>query len=171
MKKAMVKYWLVLVGSGALGILLHFLYDWFPNPVTAVFSPVRESLWEHTKLIFWPLLLAGAALGRGARPERTAWRLAAPLSSFSMLGVAYVYHILLRGESLAFDIGLYFAFLGVGFLLPRWLLPRVGKAGAVAELMVLITAALTVWWTFAPPVGVLFADLSEGVRTFFTIPV
>lgn len=173
MKKTMVKYWMVLVGSTVLGILLHFLYDWLPNPVTAVFSPVRESLWEHTKLIFWPLLLAGTALGRGTRPARTAWRLAALLSSFSMLGIAYVYHILLRGDSLVFDIGLYFAFIGVGFLLSRWLLSRVGKPGAgiAVELLGLIMAALIVWWTFAPPVGVLFADLGEGLRTFLTIPV
>ena len=31
-----------LVGTGA-----HFLYDWSPNVLFAMLSPVRESVWEH----------------------------------------------------------------------------------------------------------------------------
>ena len=30
---------------------------------------------------------------------------------------------------------------------------------------------MLVWFTFFPPEGVLFADLSGAVRTFLTIPV
>ena len=43
----------VLVGTG-----VHFLYDWSPNVLFAMLSPVRESVWEHGKLIFWPMLAA-----------------------------------------------------------------------------------------------------------------
>ena len=32
----------VLVGTG-----VHFLYDWSPNVLFAMLSPVRESVWEH----------------------------------------------------------------------------------------------------------------------------
>ena len=38
------------------GTGLHFLYTWMPNPVTAVFSSVNESTWEHLKLLFFPML-------------------------------------------------------------------------------------------------------------------
>ena len=41
--------------STLVGTLLHFLYEWFPSPVVAVFSGVNESTWEHMKLLFWPL--------------------------------------------------------------------------------------------------------------------
>ena len=39
----------VLAGAG-----LHFVYGLCPNGVTALFSPVNESIWEHTKILFWP---------------------------------------------------------------------------------------------------------------------
>ena len=40
------------------GTLLHFLYDWTGGSIlTAPFSGVNESTWEHMKLLYWPLLL------------------------------------------------------------------------------------------------------------------
>ena len=31
---------------------LHFLYDWLPNPIISIFTPVNESIAEHMKLIY-----------------------------------------------------------------------------------------------------------------------
>jgi hypothetical protein len=39
------------------GAALHFLYEAVPNPLTALISPINESVWEHLKLLFWPMLL------------------------------------------------------------------------------------------------------------------
>ena len=40
-----------------LGILLHFTYEFFgENIFIASFSAVNESVWEHLKLLFFPLL-------------------------------------------------------------------------------------------------------------------
>ncbi len=40
------------------GTLSHFLYDWSgQNPVVGLFTPVNESVWEHMKLLFFPMLL------------------------------------------------------------------------------------------------------------------
>ncbi len=39
-------------GVFALTFLFHFLYEWFPNNVFAVFFPVNESIWEHMKLLY-----------------------------------------------------------------------------------------------------------------------
>ena len=40
------------------GSLAHFLYDWTGNnPVVGLFTPVNESIWEHMKLLFFPMLL------------------------------------------------------------------------------------------------------------------
>lgn len=49
---------------GVIGIFLlcvgcHFIYDWFPNALTAIFFPVNESIWEHMKLFVTPYLLFG----------------------------------------------------------------------------------------------------------------
>ncbi len=74
MKSLNKKVFVVWLGTMVLGVLLHFLYEWLPNPLTALLAPVRESLWEHVKLIFWPLLLAGAVLtGTGGGTARAPW--------------------------------------------------------------------------------------------------
>lgn len=40
------------------GTLLHFAYNWSGNNIfIGLFAPVNESIWEHTKLIFFPMLL------------------------------------------------------------------------------------------------------------------
>ncbi len=39
-----------------LGTLLHFLYEWSgKSTLSALFSGVNESTWEHMKLLFFPL--------------------------------------------------------------------------------------------------------------------
>lgn len=39
------------------GTLSHFLYDWTgQNPVIGLFTPINESIWEHMKLLFFPML-------------------------------------------------------------------------------------------------------------------
>lgn len=42
----------------ALGILLHFTYEWSGgNTIVGLFSAINESTWEHLKLAFFPMLL------------------------------------------------------------------------------------------------------------------
>lgn len=59
MKKS-IGAWQMLgfIFTGVMGTLLHFLYDWSgQNPVVGAFSAVNESVWEHTKLLFFPMLV------------------------------------------------------------------------------------------------------------------
>lgn len=40
------------------GALAHFLYEWTGNNFAiGLFTPINESVWEHMKLIFFPMLL------------------------------------------------------------------------------------------------------------------
>ena len=55
---------LLFVVATLAGACLHFVYALFPNAVTACFSPVQESLWEHLKLLYWPHLAASLLLAR-----------------------------------------------------------------------------------------------------------
>lgn len=39
------------------GSLTHFFYEWSGhNPIVGLFTPVNESIWEHMKLLFFPML-------------------------------------------------------------------------------------------------------------------
>jgi len=41
-----------------LGVILHFAYELSgENLIVGLFSPVNESVWEHLKLLFFPMLL------------------------------------------------------------------------------------------------------------------
>ena len=41
-----------------MGTLLHFLFDWMGRGiVVGMFSAVNESIWEHMKLLYWPMLM------------------------------------------------------------------------------------------------------------------
>ena len=90
---------LILTAAAAIlaGCVLHFLYEWQPSAITALFSPVNESLWEHVKLVFWPFLGAALLLNRdrpgGARP----WLLVLPGLCALTLILGWVYHVALGG--------------------------------------------------------------------------
>ena len=79
------KWGLVFTLAVLGGAALHFLYDVWPNPLTAVLAPVNESVWEHLKLLYWPFLAAAFVLARGADDAGGRWcgllvgLLAAPL--------------------------------------------------------------------------------------------
>ena len=58
--KRSLKLWQIggFVFTGIAGVLLHFLYDWTNQSiVVAPFSAVNESIWEHMKLLFFPMFV------------------------------------------------------------------------------------------------------------------
>jgi len=51
----------ILLGIPVLiifGSLMHFVYEWSGNStIVGIFAPVNESVWEHLKMTFWPMLI------------------------------------------------------------------------------------------------------------------
>ena len=43
----------------ALCFVFHFVYDVLPSPITAIFFPVNESIWEHIKMLFSAIIFNG----------------------------------------------------------------------------------------------------------------
>ena len=173
MKKSTKTLLFAYLIAAAAGVLLHFLYQWLPNPVFALISPVRESVWEHVKLLYFPLLVVSLVMGRGNSSGRAPWLLSMVVSCAVMLGAGYLYHVTFRGEAMAVDLILFFLPLALGFLLPRvlWLLCEWPGTDKLAWGLAALLGALIVWFTFFPPMTALFADLSGALRTFLTIPV
>nr|WP_300326809.1 DUF6512 family protein [uncultured Anaerostipes sp.] len=53
------KYYIILgiIFVLIMGTLSHFLYQWMnQNTLIGLFCPVNESVWEHMKLVFFPML-------------------------------------------------------------------------------------------------------------------
>lgn len=57
--KKILNYQIIsIIASIILGTLLHFTYEWSGNnPIIGIFSAVNESVWEHLKLSFFPMLI------------------------------------------------------------------------------------------------------------------
>ena len=53
------RIWIYIIGTFLLAFPFHFGYDIFPNPVSAIFFPVNESIWEHMKMLFTTYLCFG----------------------------------------------------------------------------------------------------------------
>ena len=55
-------WWWVLIMSiivVGFGVLFHYTYEWSKeNPYVGTFSAINESVWEHLKLLFYPLIIA-----------------------------------------------------------------------------------------------------------------
>lgn len=47
------------IGIFLLCFLFHFIYEWLPSSITAIFFPVNESIWEHMKLLFSAIIFYG----------------------------------------------------------------------------------------------------------------
>lgn len=44
--------------ASILGTIFHFIFDWTNgNKLVGLFFPVNESIWEHLKLIFYPIII------------------------------------------------------------------------------------------------------------------
>lgn len=60
--------------TSAAGYLLHFMYEWSnKNTLIAVFSAVNESVWEHMKLIFFPLFVFALIQRQFYKKDNNFW--------------------------------------------------------------------------------------------------
>ena len=150
------KWWTVCFLSILAGSALHFLYDLWPNPLTAVFAPVNESVWEHLKLLYWPFLAAAFVLTKDEADGRKSWcSLLAGLLGTPLLLLG-TYYTLLSGFALyglPLDLILYALAMAGGFAL-AWHLQRARLPAWLCGVLVIaagIYGAARALFSFAPP--------------------
>lgn len=163
---------LILTAAAAIlaGCVLHFLYEWQPSAITALFSPVNESLWEHVKLVFWPFLGAALLLNRDRPGGAQPWLLVLPGLCALTLILGWVYHVALGGEALWVDIAIYVLVMLLGFwLATRFSGPFKGGKWVLPIVAVIALALLIGWFTLYPPEGLLFRDLA-AVGSWLPLP-
>ena len=167
----MKKYWQMagFVFTAVAGTLLHFLFDWTGgNVAAALFSAVNESIWEHLKLLFYPMVMVAVAeYFVWGRKTESFWciKLIGILIGFGLIvGVYYTYTGALGVHADWFNITLFFLAAGLAFWVETKLLQkdfRCANGRWAAMLIFLIAVAFTVF-TFAPPHIPLFQDPATG---------
>lgn len=156
--------------TAVLGTLLHFLFDWTGGAVAAaLFSAVNESIWEHMKLLFYPMLLFAVIQWRvWGREAQGFWRvkLAGITVGLALIPVLYyTYTGALGVEADWFNIAIFFLTAGAVFWAETKFLLR-GRVrplhlGIAAGLLCLMVLTFTVL-TFLPPKLPLFQDPVTG---------
>ena len=155
----------------AAGTALHFLYQWSEESVAAApFAAVNESVWEHMKLLFWPMLLwAGAeraVLGGYSRGFWPAKALGTLLGLALIPALYYTYTGALDVSVMWVDIAIFFVAAAAAFLAETRMLARDwrcrGGARASALVLLLLLSAAFVLCTFVPPRVPLFRDPVTG---------
>ena len=155
----------------AAGTALHFLYQWSGESVAAApFAAVNESVWEHMKLLFWPMLLwAGAeraVLGGYSRGFWPAKALGTLLGLALIPALYYTYTGALGVSVMWVDIAIFFVAAAAAFLAETRMLARDwrcrGGARASALVLLLLLSAAFVLCTVVPPRVPLFRDPVTG---------
>ena len=162
------KFIIAAIAASLFGFGLHFLYDLLPGSLSALISPVNESVWEHLKLLFWPTMIATFFLARSAdHPHRlwSAFLVSQLLMPLFLLGIYYLLETGFGISALWIDISLYFITMFLGFYLAYLLYGKAQpeKAGGILLLLVLLYGACLILFSFAAPPLEIFIP-KEGLH-------
>jgi hypothetical protein len=108
--------------TAILGTLLHFFFDWTGGSIiAALFSAVNESIWEHMKLLYYPMFLFALVEYRyWGRGMENFWcvKLVGQLVGLALIPVLYyTYTGTLGVEADWFNIAIFFLAAALSFFL------------------------------------------------------
>ncbi len=158
------------------GVLLHFAFDWTnQNAFVGLFSAVNESIWEHLKLLFYPVIIFSIyeyfLYGKNIPSFIPLRTLGVFIALFFIVSAYYTYSGII-GEHYAFvDIALFFIAVVIVFFFTAIAIknkPTVTKLSVSLSLIsIVIFAILLSVWTFNPPHINLFRDVPNGTYGIF----
>lgn len=108
-----------------LGSLFHFLYQWSGNLLMiGLFFPMNESIWEHLKLTFYPILIVWFLCSRSVRLERPlTWihnlvgsTISILISSILIIAIYYSFRYAFNMSGIVLDLIAYFLGMYLGQL-------------------------------------------------------
>ncbi len=147
-----------IIFVSALGTLFQFLYKWSGNNFfIGFFTSVNESVWEHTKLFFFPMLIYSVYLCKKNGRDYPGIKSAAAsgiLSGVSFIIVSYYTYSGIAGFHVSFiDISIFYISVILSFLIV-YKLALSRKAVNFYTLLLIIDIALIclyVIFTLFPP--------------------
>lgn len=149
----------------ALGALSHFVYEWTgQNQLAGLFTPVSESVWEHMKLLFFPMLLTAlflTVLLKRTYPYIFTGMLAGLLTGTAGIPVLFYTYSGILGYCIpAVDIAIFYINVGIGSFVAYQLTISV-YAESLHHLLcclALLTLAAFVLFSYEPPTLGIFAQ-------------
>ena len=150
-----------------IGTLSHFLYEWTGrNSLAGLFTPVNESVWEHLKLLFFPMFLYGVFICARLSQEYPCLAYAYPLGilavTFAIPVLFYTYSGILGRTYTPIDILIFyisvilaFSIVYIGTSRCRQQSPFLQKSSLILWLLVFLLAiAFMVFTVYTPSLGI-----------------
>ena len=142
-----------------VGTLLHFTYEWSDrNMLVGLISAVNESVWEHMKLVFFPMLLYSFYMNRKLKKEYpcilSALNFGILLGTLCIPVLFYTYSGILGYNTFILDIGTFIGSVLTAFYAVYKLAAscRLQRFSIPLRLAVLFLAVCFAVFTFAPGV-------------------
>lgn len=147
------------------GTLAHFLYGWTGNnPIVGLFTPINESVWEHIKLLFFPMLLYSLIMilkfHRKYSCITSALCFGILVGAFLIPLFYYTYTFILNKNVFILDIGTFIASIVIAFWLSYKLTLscRLESHTSLLCIMVCLLFACFLAFTYRPPNITIFQD-------------
>lgn len=147
----------------AMAVLFHFLYEFSSNQAwVGVFTATNESVFEHTKLLFYPYIIYSIIeyffIGKGHQGFLSVKALSAILLPIVVIVFFYTYTGVWGEQSMIVDIASTFVYALSSFILSFCMLRQGVKPIVWTIPVLLLFIMLTTWWSFSPPKIQLFYD-------------
>lgn len=172
-KSKLIKAQLIaILFSLILGTLLHFTYKWSgKNLFVGSFSAVNESVWEHLKLVFYPMLIATIIEYFFVKDVANNYIEAKAIGIFTAMAFIVVtfftYSGIIGTSIIVIDILIFILSIILGEYVAYRLMKRKDESTVTTESLAIIILAFLllcfVIFTYLPPEVNLFRDVTTGV--------
>ena len=152
-----------------LGTLLHFTFNWSNNNIlVGTFSPINESIWEHLKLLFFPMLLTTIIVffykGKFISNYLCAKVLGIIISISFIVVFFYTYTGIIGTNFTIVDIASFFIAVILGqYVAYKKMHSTIFCNNTIAIIILLVICLSFVLFTFFPPHIPLFQDPITGM--------
>lgn len=155
-----------LVFTGILGTILHFVFDWTNQSViSALFCAVNESIWEHMKLLYFPMFafsLIQADKFKYLYSNFWCIKLSGLLIGLVTIPTIYYTYTGILGISADwFNILIFFISAAISFYVETILIKNCRRcifSSTVSLIIILLIGIVFIIFTFSPPKIPLFQD-------------
>ena len=163
---------IVILFSLILGTLLHFTYEWSgENLFIGSFSAVNESVWEHLKLVFYPMLIAAIVEYFFVKDVSNNYVEAKTIGIFTAICFIIVsfftYSGIIGTSIIVIDILIFIISIILGEYVAYRLMKRENESTVTTEslsIIILVFLLLCfIIFTYLPPEVNLFRDVTTGI--------
>jgi len=149
-----------------IGFIIHNLYDWFPNILINIISPVNESIFDHIKLIFtsyiiW--LIVKYFIYKNNNLEENNLILKEVITTlFSIILFLIIFLPIYNkfGENLFITLFIYFISITISQILNYFI--TIKKESRILDIIgvgiIIIFYIITTYLTYKPPINDFFLD-------------